>query len=111
MWSGKLLREAAPFPARFPATLPGVFLSMGWRPMASLCGWRGALRKPGINLECGLPKKELNMKTCNREFMKTSLRNLHILPALIAGLGLILSGRAAAQTYTFGPEVQTTPSA
>ena len=43
--------------------------------------------------------------------MRTSLRNLHILPALIAGLGLILSGRAAAQTYTFGPEVQTTPSA
>src|ERR1017187_10599478 len=35
MWSGKLLREAAPFPTRFPATLPGAFLCMGWRPMVS----------------------------------------------------------------------------
>jgi formylglycine-generating enzyme required for sulfatase activity len=38
------------------------------------------------------------MKTCNREFMKTSLRNLYILPVLIAGLGLILGGRVTAQT-------------
>ncbi len=32
--------------------------------------------------------------------MKVSLRNLYILPALIAGLGLILAGRVAAQTFT-----------
>ena len=32
--------------------------------------------------------------------MKISLRNLYILPALIAGLGLILAGRVAAQTFT-----------
>jgi uncharacterized repeat protein (TIGR03803 family) len=39
------------------------------------------------------------MKTRNREFMKTSLRNLFILPALIGGLGLIPAGQVTAQTF------------
>src|SRR5208283_1634209 len=41
--------------------------------------------------------KELNRKTCIREFMKTSLRNLYILPALTAGLGLLLALPAVVQ--------------
>jgi formylglycine-generating enzyme required for sulfatase activity len=69
------------------------------------------LRKPGINLECGSPKKELNMQACNREFMRTALKHLSILPMLIAGLGLVLTGRVTAQPYTWGPEFTTTPSA
>jgi len=32
--------------------------------------------------------------------MKTSIKNLCLLPALIAGLGLILAGPATAQTFT-----------
>ena len=37
-----------------------------------------------MNLECGY--EELNLKTRNREFMKSSLRNLYIMPMLIASL-------------------------
>src|ERR1035438_1496217 len=40
------------------------------------------------------------MKTCNRGFMKTSLRNLYILPVLIAGLAQ--TGRAAV-TFSVTP--------
>jgi hypothetical protein len=32
--------------------------------------------------------------------MKTHVENLFLLPMLIAGLGLILAGRVAAQTFT-----------
>ena len=32
--------------------------------------------------------------------MKTSLKNPFLLPALIAGLGLMLAGRVTAQTFT-----------
>src|ERR1039457_6106138 len=39
------------------------------------------------------------MKTKN-ELMKTFIKNLFLLPALIAGLGLIPAGRATAQTFT-----------
>jgi hypothetical protein len=43
--------------------------------------------------------------------MKASLKQFFLLPALIAGLGLMLTGRVTAQTFTFGPQVQTTDSA
>src|ERR1035437_2728742 len=39
------------------------------------------------------------MKTKNQP-MKTSIKNLFLLPALIAGLGLIPAGRVTAQTFT-----------
>src|ERR1039458_4781199 len=39
------------------------------------------------------------MKTKNKP-MKTSIKNLFLLPALIAGLGLLLAGRVTAQTFT-----------
>src|ERR1035438_2013013 len=51
-------------------------------------------------LECGSSKHELNMTTCNRESMKTSLRNLYILPVLIAGLAQ--TGRPAV-TFSVTP--------
>ena len=51
------------------------------------------------------------MSTRNREFMKTCIKNLFLLLALIAGLGWILAGRVTAQTYTFGSGNQSTPSA
>lgn len=51
------------------------------------------------------------MKTCNREFITTSRGIVYILPVLIAGLGLVLAGRVAAQTYTWGPVSSNTPSA
>jgi hypothetical protein len=44
-------------------------------------------------------------------FMKTRIKNLFLLPVLIAGLGLILAGRAMAQPYTFGSEFQSTNTA
>jgi hypothetical protein len=40
------------------------------------------------------------MTTRNRALMKAALRNLYILPALIAALGLVLAGRVEAQTFT-----------
>ena len=43
--------------------------------------------------------------------MKTRIKNLFPLPALVAGLGLMLAGRVTAQPYTFGPEVTTTNTA
>jgi len=43
--------------------------------------------------------------------MKACVKNLIFLPPLVAGLGLFLADRVTAQTFTFGPEVQTTPSA
>ena len=43
--------------------------------------------------------------------MKTQIQNRFLLPVLTVGLGLILAGRLAAQTYTFGTEFQTTNTA
>ena len=36
----------------------------------------------------------------NQAIMKRRIKNLFVLPALIAGLGLILTGRVTAQTFT-----------
>ena len=47
----------------------------------------------------------------NEKSMKTSPKNFVLLAMLIAGLGLLLVDRVAAQTYTFGPQIQSTPSA
>ena len=46
------------------------------------------------------------MKTCVK-----NIKNPFPLPALMAGLGLILVGGVAAQPYTFGPQVQSTNTA
>src|ERR1017187_4189262 len=43
--------------------------------------------------------------------MKTCIKNLFLLPTLIAGLGLMMTGQVTAQPYTFGPQVQSIPSA
>jgi len=43
--------------------------------------------------------------------MKTSPKNFFLLPASIACIGLMLTGRVTAQTYTFCTQVQSTPSA
>jgi hypothetical protein len=43
--------------------------------------------------------------------MKPSLKTFFLMPLLIAGLGLMLTGQVTAQTFTFGPQVQSTPSA
>ena len=43
--------------------------------------------------------------------MKASLKNLFLLPALIAGLDLLSAARVAAQPYTFCTEVQSTNKA
>jgi hypothetical protein len=42
--------------------------------------------------------------------LKTCVKNLFLLPALVAGLGLILAAPAQAP-YTFGPQVQSTNTA
>ena len=47
-----------------------------------------------------ISKERTEPENLQPEFMKISLRNLYILPALIAGLGLVLAGRVAAQTFT-----------
>jgi len=43
--------------------------------------------------------------------MKTSIKTFFLLPGLVVALGLIPAGRVAAQTFTFGPERQTTNTA
>jgi hypothetical protein len=43
--------------------------------------------------------------------MKIPIKNLFFVPMLVASLGLMLGGRVAAQTYTFGPQVQSTNTA
>src|SRR2546422_7780905 len=45
-----------------------------------------------------MPSKRGNLNP--ESFMKTRTKNLFLPPALIAGLGLMLVGRAAAQTFT-----------
>lgn len=57
---------------------------------------------------CG---SEKNQKSQFDKIMKMSIRNLFLLPALIAGFGVVPFGRVVAQPYTFGPEVQSRPSA
>src|SRR6266702_4556107 len=41
--------------------------------------------------------------------MKMCIKNLFLLPALIAGLGLVLTGRATVQTFTTLYSFTTTP--
>jgi hypothetical protein len=43
--------------------------------------------------------------------MKPQVKKLFLLPVLMAGLGLILATRVAAQTFSFGPQVQSTNTA
>jgi hypothetical protein len=59
-----------------------------------------------IGLTCNEP-----IKSAITKIMKTSIKNLFLLPTLIASLSLILAGRVTAQTYAFGPEVTTTNTA
>src|SRR5664279_5595686 len=48
-----------------------------------------------------LPADPPNQNHCNmKKTMKTSIINLLLLPALIAGLNLIPAGRVTAQTFT-----------